>query len=768
MQKTHSLWITAVTTSLVALLPASVHSKESQSIDVPPQALADALVELSEETGINVFASQRVTEGVVTRGAKGPLTTEQALDNLLVGTRLRFEPVDDGFAIVSQNANDAEFLDLGTIVLTGERVERDVFSTTSSVRAYDGEELEENVQNSDLERVIEGAANVTTLGVSNNTPVIRGQLSGGPVGGAGAALSGQLPRATLTIDGRPGTFEELAYSPTSIWDVDTVEVFRGPQTTSQGANSIAGAFNIRTRDPIFEQEFAARAEVASRGGHVLSFMANTPLSDSVAIRFAIDQQSQDGFINFPAGNLNPDAESRAQLTARFKVLWEPVDIPELSTKLTVTFTDFVTPQTQNVVEPFNLFISNAGPSPFPSAFVGDSLSFTHDIDYDLGGGFKIRNQLTYSMFESSRTTGDPTQTDLTVEGETLVNELTLAYDPENGPLSGIFGIYVNQSEASTPSGIIFNDEKFGYGVYTEATYRFSNGFDATASVRYQENSQDRFVNAAFPPVNLNFSGTFDAWLPKFGIGYEPYEDLRVSFQASRGFNPGGIGGSFLGILGILPIANPFFEFEDETVWNYELAMRGRFLDGRLFIASNAFFSDFNDYQFSVPTLLTGGFVDSIISNAERVETYGLEIEADYLATDRLRLNAALGFLRTEVKRFSAAAVPIVGNQLPFAPEVTAALGFDYDYTDRFTLGGQIRYTDGYYSDIANSPSGRVSAYTLLDLRASYQMTDTALAYLYVNNVFDTITPVSLFPGPVPRTGVTTAPREIGFGVRANW
>ena len=744
-------------------------------IDVPAQPLDAAIAELGQETGLQIVARGEDTIGRRSVSVAGEMTPTQALTTILGNTGLGFEEVSQNSVVGTQNATGGEFFDLGTVVLQGERVERDVFNTASSVRAYDGDEIDENFQNSEFDQVIGDAANVTVLGISNNTPVIRGQLSGGPVGGALAGISGQLPRVTLTIDGRPLSFNELAYAPTSVWDVETVEVFRGPQTTSQGANSIAGAFNIRTRDPVFEQEFSARAEVTSRDGYIASFVANTPLSESVAIRFSYDYQTQDGYIDFPSGNANPDARASEQMTARFKLLWEPLSLPELSTKLTVTYTDFNRPQTQNVIQPFSAQISS-NTTPFIAAFSGDSLTFTHDISYDFGGGFSVRNQLTYTDFEATRTTANPAPASpldpnrVTTEGDEVVNELILDYSPDGGPFSGLVGVYVRDSDESSASGepIIIEDEKFGYGVFTEGTYRFDNGVDVTAGIRYQENEQQR--SFAIPAAFLgpfSFDEAFNAWLPKFGVGYDVTDDLRVSFQASRGYNPGGAASCF----GCLGLAQPLFTFQDETVWNYEFGLRGRFLDGRLFVAANAFFSDYDDYQFLVPVLVPGVGVDNIVSNAEKVETYGVEIDAEFAVNNMLRISGSLGLLRSEVNEFSgSSATPasVVGNDLPFAADLNAALGFDYDVTDRLTVGGQVRYTDGYFSDIQNTPANRVSSFATVDLRASYQITDVALAYVYVNNVFDEISARSIQGGPGNPVAVTTEPREFGFGVRADW
>ncbi|MEM9248838.1 MAG: TonB-dependent receptor [Pseudomonadota bacterium] len=763
----------ATLSGVLALVTLPALAQQTSPVDLEAQPLTRALAQLSSDADIEIVAASELIAGQSSQAVSGTMSPFQALQRVLAGTGLSARAVAENSYVVTRDlvAQAAESpVDLGTLVLTGENVERDVFSTSSSVRAYSGEELEQNVQISNFEAAIDNAANVTTLGVSNNTPVIRGQLSGGPVGGAGATITGQLPRATLSVDGRALSFNELAYAPTSIWDVEAIEVFRGPQTTSQGANSIAGAFNIRTRDPVFFPEAAARVEVGGFDRRAASVMLNTPLSEDLAARFTFDYQAEEGFINFPAG-IEDDSEAREleQLTARLKFLYEPSDLPGLSTKLTFSYTDFSRPQTQNVVEPFEDLESN-NTNGFPSAFTGETLAAIHDIEYDFGGGWRLRNQLQFSTSDIARVTGNPAEEDFEFNSQEWANELVLDYAPEGSSISGFVGLYVRNTfeDTADDSNIFFEDEKDGFGAFGEATYLFGNGFDLTAGLRYQENSQDRSVEATFPPLELDFDETYSAWLPRLTVGYEPNDDIRLSFQVSRGFNPGGVGGSLLGILGIVPIANPFFEFDEETVTNYELAMRGRFLDDRLFIAANLFYSDYQDYQFFIPTVLPGGFVDGIISNAEGVETYGLEIEAQYQATERLLLNGGLGLLHTEVTEFETAAVDVVGNELPFAPDLTFTLGADYSVTDRLDIGGQLRYSAGYYSDIENTAALEVDAFTIVDLRATYEVTEGAELYAYVNNVFDEVTPVSIAGSGASRFAVTTRPQQVGIGLRATW
>ncbi|MEM8553500.1 MAG: TonB-dependent receptor [Pseudomonadota bacterium] len=767
-----------LTTAVLALsavtLPANAWADGHTSIHLPAQPLEEAIAELGDQTGLQIVARSQDLRGVESGTVSGSMSPMQALSRLLSGTGLEVRRVAEDSVVVQQAASDDEDDDfiLPPIIVTGERVEREVFDTASSVRVYGSGELERNVQKNDFERTISDAANVLTVGVSNQTPFIRGQSSAGPVTGAGAALSGQLPRASLTVDGRVQSFNELAYSPTSVWDVEAVEVFRGPQTTSQGANAIAGAFNIRTKDPVFAQEYQIRGEVGTDNKRVASLVANAPISNDIAVRFAADYQTQEGFITFPAGiPSGSEAESIDQFTARGKLLWEPSALPQLSTKLTLSYTDYSRPQTQNVVEPFEDLVSNATGG-FASAFYGYNFAAIHDISYDFDSGIRVQNRIQYSEGDSTRTTDNPAEQDFAVEGNEWGNEFLVTFDPEGGPFSGIFGIFYRESQSEVPDeeGIVFTDEKTDLGIFTEGTYRFDNGLDVTAGVRFQRNTQERVVESGPPtPLMLDFDGEFEAWLPKFSVGYEPNEDLRFAFQVSRGFNPGGVGGSFLGILGILPIPDPFFEFDEEKVTNYELSMRGNFLDGRMVLAANAFYMDFEDYQFIVPTFITGTpFIDSFVVNAEGVETYGLELDANVLVTPDLRINAAVGLLESEITKFDSAAIDVEGNTLPFSPPFNASLGFDYNITDDLLVGGQARYSGVYYSDLQNSDGNKIDGVTTIDLRASYQVTGTTQIYGYVNNLLDDIEPLSISGTAPNRLATTTRPREIGVGFQSTF
>src|SRR5687767_13979474 len=163
------------------------------------------------------------------------------------------------------------------IVVTGERVTRSVRETPSSVAVIGAREIEQAAGADRIDQILDLIPNVQ-VSSGGEGPTIRGQDTTGPTRDLPAFLGRTRPRTTLIVDGRPVSFNEFVFGAAPLWDVDRVEVFRSPQTTTQGQNSIAGAIFVETSDPSFTREFRARGIAGDFLTRQLSVSATGPLS----------------------------------------------------------------------------------------------------------------------------------------------------------------------------------------------------------------------------------------------------------------------------------------------------------------------------------------------------------------------------------------------------------------------------------------------------------------------------------------------------------
>lgn len=133
------------------------------------------------------------------------------------------------------------------------------------------------------------------------------------------------------MDGRSLTYNEQAYGPQSLWDLDRVEVFRGPQSYIQGRNAIAGAIVMASKDPTFEWESAFKGGAGNQHSSQLAAMASGPLvEDQLAFRVSVDRQRRRSDADLPAYEPVGDPREVEATTARAKLLFNPAGLRDLT------------------------------------------------------------------------------------------------------------------------------------------------------------------------------------------------------------------------------------------------------------------------------------------------------------------------------------------------------------------------------------------------------------------------------------------------------
>lgn len=351
---------------------------------------------------------------------------------------------------------DAEYVSdqqIEEITVTGEKVARSLQDTPTSVAVINDIKLrDQNIIN--LDDVFERTANIASA-FSGTSFSIRG-INNTNVSGAGLS-----DLATIYVDGSPLSRIASFSGPLDIWDISQVEIFRGPQSTLQGRNTLAGAIIINTADPTYEWEGRVRAIASNaQDQRRLGVAVGGPIiKDQLAFRVAGELSSADGVIRNTVRNEQANASEAVFL--RTKLLIEPAAVEDLRVELAYTYDDrefgsatvdlnatadfFSDREVQNNDPSFDNNLQHIAVATISYDF-SDKVSFTSITSYnELDRDFANDGDLGPERIEFNNTTS---------HGETWVQEFQLGLDL--GKLTGVFGAYYTDYTLATQGSTTFN------------------------------------------------------------------------------------------------------------------------------------------------------------------------------------------------------------------------------------------------------------------------------------------------------------------------
>lgn len=333
-----------------------------------------------------------------------------------------------------------------TIIVTGEKVDRSLQDTTASIAVTTAERVaEENIQT--LQEIFQRTANVTDTD-TESVFSIRGMSSAG-VSGAGAS-----PLSTVYVDGAALPNETLYGAPTGMWDVEQVEILRGPQSTLQGLNALAGSIILRTRDPGWTWDARARAQVTDVVGTDFAVAGGGPLiEDELAFRVAAEKRNEDGLIHNTTRD--EDYDPLDWFNVRAKLLWEPSGLPGLTARLGYSRTHrdgrFSFAYTDMAVDDY--FNNRTNTSNDPNYATIDTDIANLELTYDLTDRLTLNSVGSWSnvdQFRANDTDQGPQSLeygDQDSRYRTFSEELRLSYDGDM--LTGLLGGYFFHRETES-------------------------------------------------------------------------------------------------------------------------------------------------------------------------------------------------------------------------------------------------------------------------------------------------------------------------------
>jgi len=687
-----------------------------------------------------------------------------------------------GLMIGSTAAVSAEQNLLEEVLVLGEKRGRTVQDTISSVAITTAIDIEKNAIDNVFD-ILKRTAGVSSGG-GDLTFSVRGVNSEGQNGRGN-------PLATIYIDGAPLESEAAGKGgPLSMWDVTQVEVFRGPQATTQGRNSLAGAIVVHTADPSFEWGGKAQLAYGNNNAHRLSAAFGGPiLDDELAFRVAIDKNYTDGDVNNVTRNMNDWALEDNEL-GRVKLLWEPSNVEGLSVKFTGNYSEgrFGTEEV-NIFSDIN---NTVAISPF------SRLSFSNIRDMTTTTTKSAILEINYANlwdgidFVSITTAGDLEQLqifdqDFTASGldngssvktsnENYSQEFRLNYD-KGGDFTALLGFYYFSSDETyqlnnniafpldprifpvsirhlVPSAFNLNvaleelTEVENYALFFEGEYNLNEKWKLTAGIRYDHEEQSldglneptiddpnlpSFLIPALEPVvaaaiadSPKNTETYDAILPSIALTHT-MDDVSVSLSVKRAYRSGG---SDFNLARAESVA-----YDSEYAWTYELAFRSAWADGDVTINGNIYYTDWTDQQVSVQPLNPINRFDTVTVNAGSSELAGIELEMTAVVTDSFDVFVSASYSDTEFLTFESAGRDLSGNEFRFAPKTQLVIGGSYS-NDGWLASWDASYTSSSYDNARNRPViDELGSHTLINAKIGYEWDEFGV-YLTGKNLLD--------------------------------
>jgi len=693
---------------------------------------------------------------------------------------------------IGATANDGE------IVVTALRRESTVQSTPLAITALTGQ----NLTNAGVTDVTDYAKMVPSLRIQDNGPgqrrvSLRGILAAGePTVGTYYDETPVAGSVGVSSDagGRTPDF--------SLFDVDRVEVLRGPQGTLYGASSMSGAIRVIFAKPKNDYEGAVEGTIGGVKGGGLTYnlngMVNVPIAhDVLAARLVLYRRDSDGYVDnsflgrknvnkyktdggrlllrfTPTSDLTVDASALIESTDAVSYAWNPqVGERTSAAQAILPYTD--DSQIYNVTARWNLGpVALTGVTSYQhrkSSYAADDsyyiLTYRTEkgcANYLNGGGACTPSQLSgyYGYIDSfgpqaiyypGKTTDWTHELRLNSEGNGNFSWTVGAFAEErkNNVLSEEARVDPATGNIIMPVELSFRryiiDEYKQIAGFGEASYKLTSRLTLTGGARYYHYSKS-ITGATDIPWDL-IGGTLkprttvrtkeNGWLFKFNADYQLTRDVMFYAQAAQGLRPGGANQ----VIGLPDALTPY---QSDKLWNYEVGAKTAFFDRHLYVNGALYQIDWKNMQVSGRTLNNAY---SFISNAGAARIRGAEIEITARPLQGLQLTVNGNYLDaklTEDQISDAVSAPgRAGNRLPYIPHVTAAAtaeyGWDISSSLKMIVRGDVNYVGSSYSEFRpdNIYRIRMKAYELANLRVGVESVDSRWgAYIFLNNVFDAV------------------------------
>jgi len=444
-----------------------------------------------------------------------------------------------------------------------------------------------------------------------------------------------------------------------VFDVQRIEVLRGPQGTLYGKNTIGGAIKYVSREIADKWTGGASYTGGTYSNHDFRASAGGALVEGkLRARVSGGSFQHAGFgKNLFTGK---DVSDKNTLAFRGGLDWLPSSRVKVQLSYDQTKDDAqpkgLTRLAANALCPAfsggacapeaNIFDTRSGLAPLNST---DAMGSALNLHWTINPKWRFRSITAYRESDSENsidfdtTPGRIADVFATYSDNQTTQELQLLHD-SGGKLSGIFGLYFLDGEAGGVVKNIFVNSSFGttdgtvgtesLAGFIDGSYRLNDKLTLNAGARLTEEtkkahvynaaySNDRFTQVIAVAASFDKSADFTSFAPRVGLDYRFSNDVMGYVSASRGFKSGG----FNVRANTLAAPGSDLPFKDEILDVAEVGLKSVLNDGKLVLNAAAFYGDYKDVQVSTFTTVNGAFFGRFL-NAGNATMKGLEVEFD--------------------------------------------------------------------------------------------------------------------------------------------
>jgi iron complex outermembrane receptor protein len=800
---------------------AQLDSSRPVSLLIKRQILRDALNEWAQQTGCQLIspASEAMNQ-LMAPAISGTMTPGAALARILSGTSYTYRLLDERTVLIvarptspvitSWQPRPSESMGQQVAYVgdtqSGARIAEDHASKDQGLTKANNEaresqsermeevlvtaqKREERLQDVPISISVLGGDDLdkaTAAGISsalNSVPGVVAQesyIGGGTqltirgVSAASTILHGSSPIAYY-LDSIPfGLIKNSVAPDSNAYDMERVEILRGPQGTLYGASALNGVVRVLTKNADLDKfDFKVRTSGSSTeggGGNYRGDAAmNVPIVEGkLAARAVVGYDEFSGWIDRPNEDDANDARSH---NYRLKVNGQP------SESLSITASAWKSSSDHGSSAQAGDDERNSAPINEP--MFTDYETYGLRIGYDFGAG-SISSMTGYLDYHNG---GVLELTPLGIPGIAFISEffgkvvsqeINIDYALGERWRWTVGGIYrdaedrnVQQYPNLLPTPSIFTDQSKSYAVFGEVTRLFLEGrLELTAGLRYFEDDVGTTeISSLFgvPAVPIDVSSRFNKTTPRVVLNWHPSSQITTYASYAEGFRSG-----FQQAPPVIRDSPEIPPVGADSLKNYELGIKGRVLDGRLGFDTALYFIDWQDVQ-SNNVVLINGIPAPAVVNGQSASGLGFDLSVTASPLDQLELS--IGFSANDLT-WDESSIPGTsvsfskGDRLNLSPKYTASGSATYTFSlgsggYEALISASARYNSEQFFRIA-SGSGQADSILIADARFSIEAPSNWTITLYGDNLNDEDGTIQQAPFNVEDWSVRPRPRTIGL------